>query len=254
MAAPRPLPPLTGGAVLDAATRRSLVLETWFVMVAFLAPSIAGALVLLAEHVGGENGVTRFPVYVHQPLLNMFVGIMAYLPVAAVVPLGLFLLDRTGQSPSWLGLGRPRLMDDVVPGIGIGALAFVTEVAMGIVLAPLILADKGLFNEVPPGHVPAYYVVWGIAISLTTAVAEEVLVNGYLITRLQQLGWSPQRALILSLTLRTSYHVYYGLGFLFTIPFGYFVTRSFQKHRRLTRCIAAHFISDAVLFTIAILT
>ena len=47
--------------------------------------------------------------------------------------------------------------------------------------------------------------------------------------------------------------MYYGLGFLLTIPFGYFVTRSFQKHRRLTRPIAAHFLFDAVLITITIL-
>ena len=100
---------------------------------------------------------------------------------------------------------------------------------------------------------PGYYVIWGIAMSAITAVAEEVLVNGYLITRLGQLGWTPKSALILSLSLRTSYHIYYGIGFLLTVPFGYFVTRSFQKHRRLNRSIAAHFLFDAVLSTIAIL-
>jgi membrane protease YdiL (CAAX protease family) len=59
--------------------------------------------------------------------------------------------------------------------------------------------------------------------------------------------------LILSLALRTSYHVYYGLGFILTIPFGYYVTRSFQKHKRLNRPIAAHFLFDSILFTITIL-
>jgi membrane protease YdiL (CAAX protease family) len=47
--------------------------------------------------------------------------------------------------------------------------------------------------------------------------------------------------------------VYYGLGFLFTIPFGYLLTRSFQKHGRLARPIVAHFIFDAVLITISVL-
>jgi membrane protease YdiL (CAAX protease family) len=47
--------------------------------------------------------------------------------------------------------------------------------------------------------------------------------------------------------------VYYGLGFLLTIPLGYFVTRSFQKHRRLMRPIVAHFIYDAALFTVSVL-
>ena len=84
--------------------------------------------------------------------------------------------------------------------------------------------------------------------------AEETAVSGYLLTRLDQLGWSPWRAFWVSFALRTSYHVYYGLGFLVTIPFGYYATRSFQKHRRLARPIFAHFLYDAVLITISVLT
>ena len=41
---------------------------------------------------------------------------------------------------------------------------------------------------------------------------------------------------------------------LLTIPFGYLVTRSFQKNRRLARPVVAHFLFDAVLISIAILT
>jgi hypothetical protein len=47
--------------------------------------------------------------------------------------------------------------------------------------------------------------------------------------------------------------VYYGLGFLFTIPLGYFNTRSFQKHRSVMRPIVAHFLYDEVLFTVSVL-
>jgi membrane protease YdiL (CAAX protease family) len=102
------------------------------------------------------------------------------------------------------------------------------------------------------GNVPHYYLIWGLMISATTAIAEEVLMNGYLMTRLSQLGWSPTGALILGIVLRTSYHVYYGIGFVATIPFAYFMTRSFQKRGRLTRPIMAHFLYDATLITIAV--
>jgi membrane protease YdiL (CAAX protease family) len=77
--------------------------------------------------------------------------------------------------------------------------------------------------------------------------------NGYLVTRLQQLGWTPRSVLILAMVLRTSYHIYYGVGFLATVPFAYFMTRSFQKNRRLTRTVLAHFLLDAILITISIL-
>ncbi len=44
---------------------------------------------------------------------NLIIGIFAYLPVAATVPLALFLLARTGQSPRTLRLGMPSLRRDI---------------------------------------------------------------------------------------------------------------------------------------------
>jgi hypothetical protein len=108
---------------IDEPTRRDLVWETRFVMVAFLVPGIAGAIVLLARHVSGIGSVTRFPVYIGgHPLTNLVVGILAYIPTACVVPLALLLLNRTGDSPSRLGLELPRFKMDILPAIGLFAL------------------------------------------------------------------------------------------------------------------------------------
>jgi uncharacterized protein len=234
--------------------RRTLVWETRFVMVAFLLPAVSSAVILFVQHVSGVANITRFPEIVSgHPVTNLVVGILSYFSVASVVPLGLFLLTRTGQTPKVLGLGPPNWALDIWPGLGLAGMAFLLEIPLGIALSPLIAHHSSLVSKISIGRVPDYYVIYGIAISATTAIAEEVLVNGYLITRLEQLGWTPRSALILSLSLRTSYHVYYGVGFLLTIPFGYLVTRSFQNHRRLNRSIAAHFLFDAVLTTIAIL-
>jgi membrane protease YdiL (CAAX protease family) len=248
--APRPAPPPVSAA---DQSRRGLVLETWFVQLAFLVPSVLAAVDLFAAHTGGA-AITRFPSIVTNPVANLFLGVVSYLQVAAVVPLALLLLSRTGQPPAALGLVRPTWRRDVWPGMGIAASGYAVAFAATIALTALVGRHSRLFDQVPTGHVPHYYVIYGIAVSATTAIAEETLVSGYLLTRLEQLGWSPRWALLLSLTLRTSYHVYYGLGFLLTIPLGYYVTRSFQKHRRLTRPIVAHFIYDAVLITISVLT
>jgi membrane protease YdiL (CAAX protease family) len=142
----------------------------------------------------------------------------------------------------------------VWPGLGLAAASYGVTVIATILLAGLVGRNSKLFVQIPVGHVPDYYIFYGIAMSAVTAVAEETLVSGYLLTRLEQLGWNPRRALALSLILRTSYHVYYGLGFLLTVPFGYLVTRSFQKRRRLLRPIIAHFLYDAVLISLAVLT
>ena len=229
-----------------------MVLETWFVELAFLVPAVLAAVDQLAAHTGGA-AITRFPGIVTNPAANLVLGVLTYLGVAAVVPIALLLLSRTGQDAAALGLTRPTWRGDVWPGLGIAASGFGVTLLAIIVLAPVAGRHNRLFAQVPVGHVPAYYVIYGIAISAITAVTEETLVSGYLLTRLDQLGWDPRRALLLSLTLRTSYHVYYGLGFLLTIPFGYYATRSFQKHRRLMRPIVAHFLYDAVLITLSVL-
>ena len=229
-----------------------MVLETWFVELAFLVPAVLAAVDQLAAHTGGA-AITRFPDIVANPVANLLLGVLTYLGVATVVPIALLLLSRTGQDPAALGLSRPTWRGDVWPGLGIAASGFGVTWLATIVLVAVAGSHNRLFAQVPVGHVPAYYVIYGLAISAITAVSEETLVSGYLLTRLEQLGWNPRRALLLSLTLRTSYHVYYGLGFLLTIPFGYYATRSFQKHRRLMRPIVAHFLYDAVLITIAVL-
>jgi membrane protease YdiL (CAAX protease family) len=229
------------------------VLETWFVLLAFLAPGVLAAVDTLVLRSGGA-AITQFPDYVANPVANLILGIATYLSTAATVPIALLLLSRTGQPPAALGLGRPGWRADVWPGLGLVLASYGLTLAATLLLAGLVGRNSKLLVQIPVGHVPAYYVVYGIAIAAVTSVAEETLVSGYLLTRLEQLGWNPRRALVLSLILRTSYHVYYGLGFVLTIPFGYLVTRSFQKHRRLMRPIVTHFLYDAALLSIAILT
>jgi membrane protease YdiL (CAAX protease family) len=238
--------------VLSPSSRRDLVLETWFVELAFLLPGVLAAVDVLVSRSGGAV-ITRFPSYAANPAANLILGMANYLTVAITVPIALLLLARSGRPPATLGLGRPRWRADVWPGLGLALACYGAAVASTLLLEGLVGRNSELLQNVPVGHVPAYYVSYGIAISAVTAVTEEVLVSGYLLTRLEQLGWNPRRALVLSLILRTSYHVYYGLGFLLTIPFGYLVTRSFQKKRRLMRPILAHFLYDSVLLTVAIL-
>ncbi len=250
-------PPL---ARVEGPERRKLLLETWFVMIAFLAPAVLDAVGQLAAHFGGAPGLDPFSsIMPGHPLANMIFGSIVYLQVGAVVPLTLLLLSRTGQGLAVIGFTRPGWRSDLWPGLGLAASGFGVEFLVNIVLVASLSAAVGrhtamdLFNQTKIGHVPAYYIVYGLTIAATTAITEETLVNGYLLTRLEQLGWDPRRAFILSLTLRTSYHIYYGLGFLLTIPLGYFLTRSFQRHRRLMRPIVAHFIYDAVLFVVSVL-
>jgi membrane protease YdiL (CAAX protease family) len=231
--------------------RRDLVIETWFVMIAMLTPWLISAIVVLGGHLATGASLTQLPTFdPHQPAVNIILGLLSYVPTVAVVPLALFLLARTGQRPADLGLSGPGSAD-IAAGVGLAAAALACEFVLALLLSPI--EHSKLANTTGPLHVPAYYLLFGLSQSLLTSVAEETAVNGYLLTRLDQLGWSPTAAFWLSMALRTSYHIYYGIGVLFTLPFGYLVTRSFQKHRKLSRPILAHFLYDSTVFLIAIL-
>ncbi len=245
----------TGVVLPQGRARRQLVWETRFVMFAFLVTGVITAVLVFVQHFFNATSAKEFATIIyHHQVLNMFAGMFAYLTVLAPVPIALFLLSRTGQTPEVLGLGRPQFKRDILPGLGIFAAAFAIEVALALPFTSLINHHSSLINTASANHSPKYYLVEGIFISAITAITEETIVNGYLITRLNQMGWSPRRALILSLILRTSYHVYYGIGFIFTIPLGYIVTRSFQRHHKLTRPIVAHFLYDAIIFSVGVLT
>jgi membrane protease YdiL (CAAX protease family) len=80
-----------------------------------------------------------------------------------------------------------------------------------------------------------------------------VIVCGYLLYRLRQLGWSDGKALTASVLVRSSYHAYGGIPLVaFTIVFGFIMGRFYQRTRRLSAIVATHALYDATLFTIAI--
>jgi hypothetical protein len=236
----------------DAA--RWLGWETLFIVAAFALPAISGASIVLAKHLGGVSDINQFDLPLpHQYGVSLFLLVFNYLTSALTVPIALLLLARTGQPPSVLGLRRQGLRRDLASTAGMYAGIWALNLLVGLAFFWL-LTNKHLSNTETDTHVPAYFIIYALLLSATTAINEEVLVNGYFLTRLSQLGWSPWRAFALSLAVRTSYHAYYGVGLLGTIPLGYVVTRSFQKRQRLARPILVHFMYDAVLLTIAVLT
>ena len=86
-----------------------------------------------------------------------------------------------------------------------------------------------------------------ILAALANAAAEEIVVVGYLITRLRRLGWSENGSLVASTVLRGSYHLYQGLGggvgnLLMGLVFG----RYWQRTNRLWALIVAHALIDIV--------
>ena len=228
--------------------------ETIAMALAFVLPAAVTAIAIFARHVVGVADLDEFDLPLPDNLsTSLVLMVLLYLTTAVFTPIALLLLARTGQWPRSLGLSRRRLLRDVLPGVGLLAGAWLSSAVLLLPLAG-ILDNNSLTNQQHNTHVPAYFIIYAVVVSLTTAVNEEVIVNGYLMTRLSQLGWRPWPALGVSLALRTSYHAYYGIALIATVPFGYWATRSFQKHQRLGRPIIAHFLNDAILLSAAVLS
>jgi membrane protease YdiL (CAAX protease family) len=77
------------------------------------------------------------------------------------------------------------------------------------------------------------------------ALLEEVIVLGYLITRLEQVGWSTVAAVAASALLRGSYHLYQGWGgFLGNLAMGLVFGILFVRWRRTWPFVIAHLVLD----------
>lgn len=168
--------------------------------------------------------------------------------VLAVVPalLAVHLLGRTDQGAATIGLDVTQPRRDLAWGAGIAAV--IGGAGLGLYLAAHAL---GLSVTLAAVNLPAVW--WRIPVLLLSAlhdgVLEEIIVLGYLLYRLRQLGWSDNRALLVSAVARGSYHLYQGLGgFLGNAVMGLIFGRIYQRYGRVTPLLLAHFFIDAVAF------
>jgi membrane protease YdiL (CAAX protease family) len=111
--------------------------------------------------------------------------------------------------------------------------------------------NLGISLNVVAEQLPAVW--WRIPVLILSAaqngMLEEILVIGYLLRRLDQLGWTPPRAIAVSAVLRGSYHLYQGLGgFLGNAVMGVIFGVLYRRWGRVTPLIIAHTLIDAVAF------
>jgi membrane protease YdiL (CAAX protease family) len=115
----------------------------------------------------------------------------------------------------------------------------------------LVAYKLGISLDVVPENLPAVW--WRIPILILNAaqngILEEVLVIGYLLRRLDQLGWTPWRAIVFSAVLRGSYHLYQGFGgFLGNATMGLIFGYLYRRWGRVTPLVVAHTLIDTVAF------
>jgi uncharacterized protein len=203
-----------------------------------LLESAAFALVSLLEApVDRSVAVATFRSFdLVRQLLSTLFGLA---PVALV----LYLVRRPGEGGlRSIGIDGERLARDLAWAIGLAAL--VGAAGLGVYAAAIELGINRLVIPVPPlGH------WWTIPVlilgSTENALLEEVVVVGYLVTRLPRLGWGPASTVLASGVLRGSYHLYQGWGgFAGNLALGLFFGWLFVRTKRLWPLVVAHVLLD----------
>lgn len=226
--APTPPPP---------ADRRTLTEEILVVLALSLLASAVYAILSLLE--APVSGVVVASANQSTQLARQLVGIVFGLaPVFLVV----HLVRRSGEGVGAIGLAWDRPRWDIERGLGL--FVVVAAAGLGVYLAAVELGVNRFVIPAPPlGH------WWTVPILVLNAAGaallEEVIVLGYLVTRLRQLSWSPVAAVGASALLRGSYHLYQGWGgFAGNFAMGVLFGVLFLRWRRTWPFVIAHLLLD----------
>jgi len=233
--------------------RGRLKAEIWIVLGVSLGQSGVYAIIsLIADLTRGplsEATATLNNSQSSRPYLDLTYQLVGIAFTLVPVALALWLLagDRTPVPVTRrLGLDGTRPLAD----LGAGALLAAVIGLPGIALY-LVGHALGITATIVPANLNAYW--WTLPVlvlqAVKNAVLEEVIVVGYLLTRLRQLGVNPWVATGMSALLRGSYHLYQGFGpFLGNAVMGVVFAEWFRRRGRVMPLIVAHTILDTVSF------
>jgi membrane protease YdiL (CAAX protease family) len=256
VSADRPAAARTGGTDTPTEPRSRLALELLAVL--GVSYGMSGIYALLSfvrsqvtiNHGAGFSHVATGPInsgtktaYQWLDILDQLAGVLH-----GVLPafLAVVLLMR---SPAGRGFGigldrfRPR---EILHGLGFAALIGVPGLGLVYGARKLGLNAQIVVTDFPDVW---YRIPVLILDAFQDGIGEEIVVCAFVLTRLRQLGWSNQRALLAESVLRGSYHLYQGYGgffgnFVMGLIFGWW----FQRARRVVPLIIAHSVIDAISF------
>ena len=163
------------------------------------------------------------------------------------VLLALVLLARDpGTTGFGIGLFRRPARRDLLQGLGFAAVIGIPGLILVWAAQYLGVSAKLAVVDVPDTW---YRVPLLVLQAAQNGALEEIVVVGYLLTRLRQMGWSNGRALGASALLRGCYHLYQGLGgFVGNLVMGLIFAWWFQRTSRVLPLVVAHFLLDVSAF------
>lgn len=181
-----------------------------------------------------------------RPLLDLMLHLVNIALSLAPVALVFYLLARVGEGPRTIGLDRTEPGPDLVKGAALAAI--IGGSGLGLYLAAYHL---GFNVKVVPENLADVW--WRVPVLLLSAaqnaLVEEVIVVGYLLTRLDKLHVNARVQIAISAVIRGSYHLYQGGGaFVGNAVMGVIFAGLFKRWGRVMPLFIAHTLIDSVAF------
>jgi len=250
-----PAEPRTGLAPQDGLVPPPPRLQRWEIVTVFAVSLGASGLYALVSLIGSltakqslskQTATLNGSLAPGRPLLDLIMQLLNITLSLAPVLLVFYLLARAGERPSSIGVDARQPGRDLARGAVLAAL--IGGSGLGLYL---IAYHLGVELNVVPENLPDVW--WRYPVLLLSAAqnatVEEVIVVGYLLSRLDRLGVRPSRAIALSAVIRGSYHLYQGVGaFLGNAVMGLVFGYLYRRWGRVMPLLIAHFLIDAVTF------
>ncbi|MGH9064834.1 MAG: CPBP family intramembrane glutamic endopeptidase [Acidimicrobiales bacterium] len=232
--------------------RGSLVAEVWIVLALSLGSSAVYAILSIVKSLTAPQAlhqqvaILNGSVTPHRHLLDLAYQLVGIADTLVPVALVAYLLIRSGESFHTIGVDFRRPRWDSIRGVVLAAV--IGGAGLGLYLAAFGLGIN--LKVVPTTLPPTWYRVPVLLLDAAmNGVLEEVIVAGFLLHRLSQIGWGDNRALLTSAVIRGSYHLYQGFGgFAGNFVMGLIFGRLYQRWGRAAPLVIAHTLIDAVSF------
>ena len=199
----------------------------------------------------GQSSSLNNSVTPDRPWLDLSYQLVAIGFGIVPVLLALYLLRRVDPpvpyAPTrFLGFDLRRPWADLGGGVALAAVIGIP--GLGLYVAARAL---GINTQVAAANLTAQW--WTIPVlvlsAFQNAALEEVVVVGYLMTRLRQLAWRTGWVVAASAVLRGTYHLYQGFGaFVGNAIMGVVFGLVYVRWKRVMPLVVAHAILDMVAF------
>lgn len=239
----------------DAPDRRLLRREVWIVLGLSLGQSAVYAVISIVAKLTRPEKLAEQTTTLNQtqsvrPLLDLILQLTGIFFALVPVALALYLLARDGGSPfRRIGFdvpSRERALKDV--GWGAALAAVIGLPGLGFYF---LAREIGINTNVAASGLTEYW--WTVPVLLLAAfqnaILEEVVVVGYLMTRMWGFGVRRWVVIATSSLLRGTYHLYQGFGgFIGNVVMGIVFALWFERTKRVMPLVIAHAILDIVAF------